>query len=256
MLTISIGAILMWALVLSVFSFLIYQVFKKDPDYLSDDDDSIEDDLFYGAYLDVDPQFLTDNNIRQASSIQVSLPMPTTPEGYVRAEVDHLTFIDIPYNKILGFYEEDKSIKNYKENKKAEYTTPYTAPNTTSASNTNDGLALGLFAGALENAPDQYSRAEEGVTVDFGNGGEFAGGGASGSWVSDPAYYEESGVGSSDYKVDIPSNGSSATSSSYEGHSSSSDSSSYSHDSSYSDSGSSSYDLGSNDTSSSSSDTW
>lgn len=239
MLTISIGAILMWALVLSVFSFLIYQVFKKDPDYLSDDDDSIEDDLFYGAYLDVDPQFLTDNNIRQASSIQVSLPMPTTPEGYVRAEVDHLTFIDIPYNKILGFYEEDKNIKNYRENKKAEYTLTYSAPIGAPSSNIDDGLALGLFAGTLENAPDQYSKAEEGVTVDFGNGGEFAGGGASGSWGDD-----------------TPINYSSATSSSYEGHSSSSDNSSYSHDSSYSGSGSSSYDSGSNDTSSSSSDTW
>lgn len=113
MLTISIGAILIWALVLSVFSFLIYQVFKKDPDYLSDDDDSIEDDLFYGAYLDVDLQFLTDNNIRQDSSIQVSLPMPTTPEGHVRAEVNHLTFINIPYNKILGFYDTEKDKKNY-----------------------------------------------------------------------------------------------------------------------------------------------
>lgn len=223
MLTISIGAILMWALVLSVFSFLIYQVFKKDPDYLSDDDalySSIEDDIFYGAYLDVDPQFLTDNYIKRNSTIQVTLPLPNTPEGHVRAEVNHLTFINIPYNKILGFYDTEKDkkiIKDYKENKKAEYTTPYTAPNTTSISNTNDGLALGLFTGTLENAPDQYSRAEE-VTVDFGNGGEFAGGGASGSWGSDLAYYEESGVGSSDY---TPSN-----------------------------------DLGSNDTSSSSSDTW
>lgn len=222
MLTISIGAILIWALVLSVFSFLIYQVFKKDPDYLSDDDSSIEDDIFYGAYLDVDTQFLTDNNIKQASSIQVSLPMPTTPEGHVRAEVDHLTFINIPYNKILGFYDEEKDkkiIKDYKENKKGDFYKPssltekevtYGSYPTTSAQ--QDGMALGLIGGTLENAPDQYSRAEEGVTVDFGNGGEFAGGGASGSWGSDPVYYEESGVGSSDYKVDIPSNGSSATS--------------------------------------------
>lgn len=156
-----------------------------------------------------------------------------------------------------------KIIKDYKENKKGNFYKPssltekevtYGSYPTTSAQ--QDGMALGLIGGTLENAPDQYSRAEEGVTVDFGNGGEFAGGGASGSWGSDPVYYEESGVGSSDYKVDIPSNGSSATSSSYEGHSSSSDSSSYSHDSSYSDSGSSSYDSGSNDTSSSSSDTW
>lgn len=259
MLIISIGAILGWLLITAVAGFFIYQILKEDPDYLSDDDDfysSIEDDLFYGAYLDVDPQFLTDNNIRQASSIQVSLPMPTTPEGYVRAEVDHLTFIDIPYNKILGFYDEEKSTRKYQENKRAEYTKAYSAPIGAPSSNIDDGQALALFVGILENNPDQYSRAEEGVTVDFGNGGEFAGGGASGSWGSDPVYYEESGVGSSDYKVDIPSNGSSATSSSYEGHSSSSDSSSYSHDSSYSDSGSSSYDLGSNDTSSSSSDSW
>lgn len=236
MLTISIGAILGWLLITAVAGFLIYQILKKDPDYLSDDDDfysSIEDDIFYGAYLDVDSQFLTDNYIKQNSVIQVSLPMPTTPEGHVRAEVNHLTFINIPYNKILGFYEEDKSIKNYKENKKSELF---------NSSSTTDGLALGLFAGTLENAPDQYSKAEEGVTVDFGSGGEFAGGGASGSWL--------------DGHPENPSNGSSTISSSYEGHSSSSNSSSYSHDSSYSDSGSSSYDPGSSDTSSSSSDTW
>lgn len=241
MLTISIGAILMWALVLSVFSFLIYQVFKKDPDYLSDDDDlysSIEDDIFYGAYLDVDPQFLTDNYIKRNSTIQVTLPLPNTPEGHIRAEVNHLTFIDIPINKVLGFYVDDKSIRKYRENKKYEYTRSYSSPVGAPSPSVDDGLALGLFAGTLENAPDQYSKAEEGVTVDFGNGGEFAGGGASGSWD------------------DTPSNGSSTTSSSYEGHSSSSDSSSYSHDNSYSDSGPSSYDSGSSDTSSSSSDSW
>lgn len=242
MLTISIGAVLVWLLFTAVAGFLFYQVFKKDPDYLSDDDSSTENDIFYGAYLDVDPQFLTDNNIKQASSIQVSLPMPTTPEGHVRAEIDHLSFINIPYSKILGYYDEEKSTRTYRENKKAEYTMSYSSPIAPPSSNTNNGLAaLGLFDGLLSSEPDAYTKndSDSSSQQSFGNGGEFAGGGASGSWEDD-----------------TPSNDYSTISTSCEGYSSSSDSSSYSNDSSYGDSGSSSYDSGSSDTSSSSSDSW
>lgn len=240
MLTISIGAILIWALVLSAFSFLIYQVFKKDPDYLSDDDSSIDDDIFYGAYLDVDPQFLTDNWIKQASTIQVALPLSNTPEGHIRAEVNHLKFINIPYNKILGYYDEE-SFK-YKESKKQKSSLGLANGIVTSDKSTyevSDAITssgLGLFDGVLETGPDVYTNHESDSShqQNFGNGGEFAGGGASGSWDDTPS------------------------SDSYTSESYSSDTSYYSSTWSSSDysSGSSSYDSGSSDTSSSNSDTW
>jgi len=242
----------------ALIAFFVYRVTSTDEDEFSLFD---EEDIEYGDYLSVYPYYLHTKGIDQYSSIQVSFPLPSTPAGNLRVEINHLTFTEIPISKVTGVHRFEEDTKQYKERNKHRYEGGKIIGEDKAVDNTV--VSVGLFDGDLGTKPDQYSQPTEVQTViDFGSGGEFAGGGASGSWMqkSKSVSNTDNNHTSTYEPASHQSNYGSQyeSSSDHSGYSSSNDSSSHSSDSSSSyDSGSSSYDSRSSDTSSSSGgDSW